>query len=305
MREYAGLISPINVQADALLLPFPTASLDYLCASHVIEHLPNPTYGMLEWHRVLRPGGLLYLVIPDKRFTFDVARATTSAEHLITEFRAGVTEPTPDHVHDFVFGIDWHRLLPNSPVEGHAAEKKLHFDTYVSRIHSGEDVDIHFHTFTPDSFEVYIGGVGLVAGFAPLFDQLDLAERFPPERGDGIGVLLRKRGTKRAAKLETFMLPGDSRTRNNIPLVCPATLMPLTPEGENGSKLRVKDSAVSYQVVQGVPNLVVPRGAQTSRPWDNRWFRERLLLKAAIGRLLRAYGHRARVTQKPGSSTAS
>lgn len=42
-------------------------SVDEVCASHILEHLPWPlSYKALgEWARILRPGGLLRVAVPD------------------------------------------------------------------------------------------------------------------------------------------------------------------------------------------------------------------------------------------------
>lgn len=46
---------------------FPTGSVDMMYASHVIEHVPrgNLTKTLREWHRVLKPGGVLRFGVPD------------------------------------------------------------------------------------------------------------------------------------------------------------------------------------------------------------------------------------------------
>jgi SAM-dependent methyltransferase len=44
---------------------------DYLVASHVVEHVPDVIGWFGEISAVLKPGGVLSLVVPDKRFTFD------------------------------------------------------------------------------------------------------------------------------------------------------------------------------------------------------------------------------------------
>ena len=47
------------------------ATQDFVIANHFIEHCQNPLLALRNMLRVLKPGGILYLAIPDKRFTFD------------------------------------------------------------------------------------------------------------------------------------------------------------------------------------------------------------------------------------------
>lgn len=53
-----------GVVADAHALPFPDASFDVILAHNVIEHLRDPTTGVAEMRRVLRPGGEVHYSIP-------------------------------------------------------------------------------------------------------------------------------------------------------------------------------------------------------------------------------------------------
>lgn len=49
---------------DAAKLTYPDASFDRLIATHVLEHMPDPVAVLGEWNRVVRPGGLLSIVLP-------------------------------------------------------------------------------------------------------------------------------------------------------------------------------------------------------------------------------------------------
>ena len=61
----------------------PDESCDFVIANHMLEHTRNPIGDNNRKDvRVLRPNGILYLALPDKRFTFDAGRAVTSYEHL-------------------------------------------------------------------------------------------------------------------------------------------------------------------------------------------------------------------------------
>ena len=53
------------VYGDLLTRPFAPATFDAVIAEQVFEHLYNPVAYMKELHRVLKPGGLLYVAVPN------------------------------------------------------------------------------------------------------------------------------------------------------------------------------------------------------------------------------------------------
>lgn len=46
--------------------PFPDNSMDFVLSSHVIEHTPNPLRAIEEWYRILRPGGVMFMIFPHR-----------------------------------------------------------------------------------------------------------------------------------------------------------------------------------------------------------------------------------------------
>ncbi len=273
---YAGSAGCVDFLADARALPLADHTLDYLCSSHVLEHLADPIAALHEWHRVLRPGGLLYLVVPDMRFTFDESRDLTSIEHLLRDFREGATTAANlPHVDEFVFNTDWSRLQPGTP----RAEKWRHQrdvrDRYLRDLDEGKSIDIHYHTFTPDSLNGVLQAAGFIDGDAPSFDLLARAERYPAGRDDGIGLLLRKTGgaASPGAPLETFALSHSrSRPAATLPLVCPISLNTLRPgTAADGTPLLIAtDSGLAYPFQSGLPSLLPPAGSKPVRPWGAR-----------------------------------
>lgn len=51
-------------QEDATKLSFADGNFDRLIATHVLEHIPEPHKVLREWARVIKPGGILSLVLP-------------------------------------------------------------------------------------------------------------------------------------------------------------------------------------------------------------------------------------------------
>lgn len=49
---------------NAYLLNEKNASLDFVFSSHLLEHLEQPKVAILEWARVLKTGGVLFLYLP-------------------------------------------------------------------------------------------------------------------------------------------------------------------------------------------------------------------------------------------------
>ena len=62
---------------DGTALKIESGSYDCVIASHCLEHIANPIKALLEWKRVLRPGGLLLLILPHRDHTFDWRRPVT------------------------------------------------------------------------------------------------------------------------------------------------------------------------------------------------------------------------------------
>lgn len=75
------LFSPLaDVKADICNLPFEDNSYDIIFCNHVLEHIPDDTKAMQELFRVLKPGGMAILQIPQ-----DLKREVTFADDSITD----------------------------------------------------------------------------------------------------------------------------------------------------------------------------------------------------------------------------
>lgn len=272
VAAFAGTGGRMDFFADALALPIPDGTLDYLCSSHVLEHLPDPIAALLEWHRVLRPGGWLFLVVPDKRYTFDVSRPVTAVQHLLDDFLDGAPPADSEvHVDDFVYQTDWGRLRPDCPVADRAAQQSKAHAEYLAGLRRGEPIDIHFHTFTPDSLKELLRAAGFLGGSRARFNLVMEAERYPPDRIDGVALLLQRRGEPQLAPTPTtFTLAHANAAIAPLPLVCPLSLEPLRLE-TNGQRILVASITGRRYAPEGSrPALLPPSGQRPLRAWSDR-----------------------------------
>jgi predicted SAM-dependent methyltransferase len=61
------------------------SSQDFIIANHFLEHCQDPIGTLITFYKKLRGGGILYMAIPDKRYTFDMYRPVTAYGHLLQE----------------------------------------------------------------------------------------------------------------------------------------------------------------------------------------------------------------------------
>lgn len=57
---------PIQLRGDGHALPVDSGSLDFVYSSHLLEDYPDWNIPLAEWVRVLKPGGHLVILIPDR-----------------------------------------------------------------------------------------------------------------------------------------------------------------------------------------------------------------------------------------------
>ncbi len=140
------------------LAPFVQGKFQYAIASHVVEHIPDLVGWLSQTSDLIEAGGRLLLVVPDKRYTFDYIRATSTLSDLVECWVRGCRSPTPKHVFDYHAGaaeVDklaaWRgRLEPSALARFCSRQDALQ----ISKT-SFEDcmyVDSHCWVFTPASF---------------------------------------------------------------------------------------------------------------------------------------------------------
>jgi SAM-dependent methyltransferase len=114
-------------------------SQDFVIASHLLEHLADPLTQIGEIHRVLKPGAVVLVFLPDRRYTFDRKRSATPLAHLITEHRQRVTVVSDEHIEDYLRKTDvWD---PSWTPE----QEREQFDLNRQR-------SIHVHCWSEDEF---------------------------------------------------------------------------------------------------------------------------------------------------------
>jgi hypothetical protein len=88
----------INVSLEETLQS--DAPLNYIVASQVFEHVPNPIRWLKEIATVLRQGGLAALSLPDRRLTFDFLREETRPADIVSAYLEDAAIPDVRSVYD-------------------------------------------------------------------------------------------------------------------------------------------------------------------------------------------------------------
>lgn len=179
-----GFVEPdvvANFDLDRLR-PVESASADFVICSHVLEHLAEPIGFIAEIHRVLRPGGVALMLLPDRRTTFDRDRPPTPLAHLVDEHRRGVTEVDEDHLIEFLTQAGEGASFLGVPEE--PTERQRFFDWHRER-------SIHVHCWSQEEFPAVIAHcIDHLGQDWQLVDLLTVAEEGP--NGIEFGYVLRR-----------------------------------------------------------------------------------------------------------------
>ncbi|MFL5905131.1 MAG: class I SAM-dependent methyltransferase [Solirubrobacteraceae bacterium] len=93
--ECAGVAMAVDVVAEGDDLPFPDEAFDFVLASHVLEHLPDPIRALQEWRRVARR--YVFVVLPHRDRTFDHDRPVTPVDELLRRHEQGLRSDDDRH----------------------------------------------------------------------------------------------------------------------------------------------------------------------------------------------------------------
>ena len=132
-------LAPVDLVDDGeTLSTIEPESVDFIVANHFLEHCEDPI-GTIDTHLgKLRPGGVLFYAVPDKRYTFDFRRPRTPLSHLIADHEDGGHGSRREHY------LEWARLVypeddgPPDEQTAHAHATAIEATSY----------SIHFHVWT-------------------------------------------------------------------------------------------------------------------------------------------------------------
>jgi SAM-dependent methyltransferase len=136
---------------------------DAFIASHVFEHIPDPIGLLCSLERILRPTGVVSLVVPDKRFCFDFFKPLSSVGELLDAHASQAVRHSRKARFDhdaYSISADGDFAFSRRPVREIAffvslEDAKRAFDAYRAES-DAPYVDVHGWVFTPSSFELAI-----------------------------------------------------------------------------------------------------------------------------------------------------
>ena len=142
-----------HIKADAHSLPMlHDESVDFVASSGTVEHLTNPLKALLEWKRILKTGGLMYMSVPYYKKTFDHRRTVTPLSHLIEDYKNNTGLDDTTHTEEALKNFD--------------ATKELvygDFDAWYANYITNPQIYTHFHVFDKNLVREMMAHLGFKA----------------------------------------------------------------------------------------------------------------------------------------------
>lgn len=83
---------------------------DCVVASHVLEHMTDLIFALIDIGNILKPDGIFCIIYPDKRYSFDHFRMSASFRDAYHVFKHGIRETAP-----MVFDFYYSAIMENDP----------------------------------------------------------------------------------------------------------------------------------------------------------------------------------------------
>ena len=189
---------------------------DWIIASHVIEHIPDPITFLQQCEVLLKPGGRLALVVPDKRYCFDYFQPIDLTGSWLDAFHQKRTRPTPGQVFEHLSNACSLDQL-SAWSAGHSGSLELLYsmdlaaETWNRARQAPEYFDVHCWRFSHASFKLILSDLSVLELLA-----LSVVEEYATD-GCEFYVVLEKSATKHvpANRLEMLLASGVASLAKN------------------------------------------------------------------------------------------
>jgi hypothetical protein len=191
-------------------------------------------------HRVLRPGGIAIVILPDRTMTFDRRRPATSLDHVVDEFRDDIRSVDDAHIREFLELT----AQPNEPADLS--------DQSIARCRSRS---IHAHCWQEPEFSAVIEW-----SIAELQHDWLLVHAYWPSQsvaGDEFGFVLQRSPISETSEVRAQQFAQAMATRRAVALA-------LKPTSENQIGVRAASKSLG-RASRGLASAVATSIQQRSR----------------------------------------
>jgi len=136
-----------------------TSKFQYIMASHVLEHIPNPIAFFYQCEKMLADEGVLILAIPDKRKCFDFFRPLSTTGQFIQAYMENAKKHALQAVYDFhaayVTSLERNSWFSDSQVFANLKltnKETLAYHACQESFGNDKYFDVHGWVFSPSSF---------------------------------------------------------------------------------------------------------------------------------------------------------
>ncbi|HEY1510558.1 MAG TPA: methyltransferase domain-containing protein [Solirubrobacteraceae bacterium] len=128
------------------LAAFADGSVDFIIACHVVEHLEDPIGALENFARITRRDGIIFVILPDARHTFDYLRERTTIEHLLRDHQEG---PHTSRMHHYAEWAEYIEGIGPPGIPRRSAE------------YAAANAHHHFHVWELEGFVGLLGAIDL------------------------------------------------------------------------------------------------------------------------------------------------
>jgi hypothetical protein len=116
------------------------AAYDFIFSSHCLEHIANPIKALKEWLRIIKTGGHVILILPEKTRCFDHKREVSKFSTLLSQYEKNVGE---DDLSTLPEILKNHDLAMDPPAGDLGSFTRRSLDNYNNRC-------LHHYVYSPE-----------------------------------------------------------------------------------------------------------------------------------------------------------
>jgi ubiquinone/menaquinone biosynthesis C-methylase UbiE len=109
---YEGKSGKVIINDAVNITNVKNETYDFCFSSHSLEHIANPLKAINEWLRIIKKGGYIIIIVPEKSLCFDHRRKYSSFSTLFSQYEKNVGEDDLSTLREILTFHDLNKDLP-------------------------------------------------------------------------------------------------------------------------------------------------------------------------------------------------